>query len=194
MAKSRICLIPNCGKPVKTRGWCKAHYSRWWQYGDPQAERKWGQAQRFIQDVLLPMQTDECVKWPFSTDTHGRPRLSVHNRSVVGTRYLCALVHGNPPTAKHQAAHSCGQGAASCCNPKHLYWATRVENEADKLVHGTSNRGARNGQALLNERQVREIKALLASGQTQPSIAAKYGVSRSTVLSIKTGKNWAWVE
>lgn len=37
MANTRLCSIPDCGKPVyiKSRGWCKAHYSRWQKYGDP---------------------------------------------------------------------------------------------------------------------------------------------------------------
>lgn len=31
----RICKISDCGKPVKSRGWCPAHYRRWSLYGDP---------------------------------------------------------------------------------------------------------------------------------------------------------------
>lgn len=26
-----------CGKPVKTRGWCTRHYTRWLRHGDPLA-------------------------------------------------------------------------------------------------------------------------------------------------------------
>jgi len=35
MAKLSICSIPDCGKQVKHRGWCGAHYQRWTKYGDP---------------------------------------------------------------------------------------------------------------------------------------------------------------
>lgn len=29
------CAIPGCGKPHRARGWCKAHYSKWYRHGDP---------------------------------------------------------------------------------------------------------------------------------------------------------------
>lgn len=31
------CSVEDCGKPVKNRGWCSAHYSRWLRTGDPGA-------------------------------------------------------------------------------------------------------------------------------------------------------------
>lgn len=31
------CSIPDCGKPVNCRTWCKSHYYRWSRYGDPLA-------------------------------------------------------------------------------------------------------------------------------------------------------------
>lgn len=30
------CSIPGCGKKIVARGWCRAHYSRWWRWGDPE--------------------------------------------------------------------------------------------------------------------------------------------------------------
>lgn len=30
-----VCSIENCGNPVKSRGWCRTHYLRWWKHGDP---------------------------------------------------------------------------------------------------------------------------------------------------------------
>lgn len=30
-----ICAIPDCGKPIKARGWCGMHYKRWLRRGDP---------------------------------------------------------------------------------------------------------------------------------------------------------------
>src|SRR5690606_27836851 len=35
MAAKPLCSIPDCGKRVKTRGWCSAHYERWRLHGDP---------------------------------------------------------------------------------------------------------------------------------------------------------------
>lgn len=33
----KTCVVEGCGRPVKTRGWCEAHYERWRRHGDPLA-------------------------------------------------------------------------------------------------------------------------------------------------------------
>ena len=33
--KGRTCSIPNCVRPMRTRGWCNTHYQRWRIHGDP---------------------------------------------------------------------------------------------------------------------------------------------------------------
>lgn len=30
-----MCSVADCTRPVKTRGWCNAHYQRWYKTGDP---------------------------------------------------------------------------------------------------------------------------------------------------------------
>lgn len=39
MAKSRVCSIPDCGKPERARGWCMAHYARHRKNGAPKITR-----------------------------------------------------------------------------------------------------------------------------------------------------------
>lgn len=31
----RTCVVDECGKPIKARGWCNGHYLKWLRYGDP---------------------------------------------------------------------------------------------------------------------------------------------------------------
>lgn len=52
-------------------------------------------------------------------------------------RLVCIRRHGPPPTDDLEAAHSCGN--AGCVNPRHIRWATRFENAADKKLHGTDS-------------------------------------------------------
>jgi hypothetical protein len=112
--RARQCSIPGCNRPHEARGLCKACYSRWLRYGDPLA----GYRPR-PRDVTLP----------------GQPREAAH-------RAMCRLIHGNPPTPKHQAAHSCGNGRRGCVHPGHLRWATDAENRAERRAADAARRRA----------------------------------------------------
>jgi hypothetical protein len=109
----------------------------------------------------------------------------------MASRYICRLVHGDPPNETDHAAHSCGRGSDSCMTPSHISWKTRVANEGDKIIHGTSNRGDRNGHAKITEDVVRSIRAS-SSGPTE--LAALFGVSPPTICDIKSRRSWGWLE
>jgi hypothetical protein len=74
-----------------------------------------------------------------------------------------------------------------------LTWGTYAENENDKVLHGRSNRGSRQGSAILNEEKVKEIKLRLASGEKRQSIAVVFGVSKHAIDGIAWGKRWKHV-
>ncbi len=65
-----------------------------------------------------------------------------------------------------------------------LRWGTRAENMADRAVHGTSNRGERNGMARLRNADVVEIRRRHGNGETKKAIAADYGITTARVLLI----------
>jgi hypothetical protein len=71
-----------------------------------------------------------------------------------------------------------------------LRWGTRSQNRLDCIRHGTMNYGERNGQAILSEEDVINIRK---SREPQSKIAAIYGVSQSTVSRVKTGYVWGWL-
>lgn len=54
-------------------------------------------------------------------------------------------------------------------------------------------RGVRNKSSKLTEDQVRTIKAQLASGQRPCDIARHYHVSSATILDIRAGRSWYYV-
>ena len=120
------CSIPGCNRPVKARGWCEKHWSRWYKKGSPAAGRDYSHAKRYFAEVVLPYQGDGCLIWPFAT-TAGYGRLD----DKLVNRLVCEAEHGPPPFPKAEAAHSCDVRA--CVARKHLHWATRKENEDDKL-------------------------------------------------------------
>lgn len=192
MANSPVCSIPGCNNPRRGRGYCTAHYLRWYRYGDPLAGRTpMGAPQKWIDDHA-DVESDDCLIWPFSRNLYGYGQINISGTPVGVHRIMCERANGAAPSDKHEAAHSCGNGHLGCVQPKHLRWATSAENSADTYAHGTINRGVKNGSAVLSEDQVREIRAnrhLLS----ERKLAAAYGVSRSTVSDIIHRRNWAWL-
>jgi hypothetical protein len=191
MANSGLCLIPDCGKPAITRGYCHAHYQRLRRHGDPLAGRTPdGELIRWIHEVAMLHTSDDCLPWPFGTIGNGRAQVRVGGKKVIASRYVCELTHGSPPSAEYDAAHSCGKGHEACVSPGHLIWKTHAENMADRLVHGTLRRGERHGMAKLTEDDVRTIIAL--KGDVPPRrLAERYGVSRGTISNIHSGRGWS---
>lgn len=194
-SRNSACSIPDCGKPAIGRGWCSMHYKRWRLHGDPLklAVKKLGPAQRWVLDVALKHEGDDCLTWPFYRSADGYGKFDYGGRPHNASRVVCELAHGAPSDAKLVAAHSCHNGHLGCVNPKHLRWATGSENERDKELNGTSNRGENHGGAKLTEEDVRAIRRLAAQARHK-EIASMFGVSRWTVLDIARRKRWAWVE
>ena len=107
---------------------------------------------------------------------------------VAGSkRYVHSLV----------AAAFCGErpDGLYCCHKndqphdnraENLYWGSNRQNQLDRVRNGkprTTNK--------LSESQVREVRAALAEGATNASIAKRYRVDPSTISNIKTGRLWS---
>jgi hypothetical protein len=190
---SDICSIPDCGKPHDAKGYCSSHYTRMRRHGDPLGGgTSIGDPLRFIHEVALVHTSEDCLLWPYGKNRDGYGKIRIDGKKFVVSRYVCQLVRGEPPTPDHEASHSCGRGHLGCISPEHLGWKTPAENQADRLVHGTHSRGERCGRAKLTEAAVREILALKGK-ETQLNLAEMFGVSKTAVGSIHTGRNWAWL-
>lgn len=60
-----------------------------------------------------------------------------------------------------------------------------------KIPH---NRGEKHTQSKLKTADVLEIKNMLTQGVSEPSIAKKFNVSRSTISAIATKRTWWYLE
>lgn len=195
----RQCSVEGCNKISESKGFCPAHYGRWKDHGDPLGGRtSYGDGLKWIADHV-DHKGDDCLIWPFSREkddeTGEKWRGVTFIDGQVTTAYIvmCRLAHGKKPEDKQVVAHSCGNGSRGCIHPGHLRWATYVENEADKRIHGTAIFGSRSPNAKLSEVDVKRIKTL-SDIVPHRSLAKMFGVNHSTIGKIHRGEAWREVD
>lgn len=190
--RPKICIIDDCNNKVRCRGLCNSHYRKWYMYGDINAPKKRRKSEQFewLMDAIK-QETDECINYPYS-GSGGYGRLYIDGKLMFAHRYVCILENGEPPTDKHQAAHSCGNGHLGCVNKRHLSWKTCAENNADKREHGTQLEGSTHPQAKLTEHDVLWVKSQRGHF-TRAGMADLLRVSRATIDGILDGRYWTHV-
>jgi len=103
---------------------------------------------------------------------------------------VCRAFHGDPHEGQ-EVRHLDGKRHNNRAD--NLAWGTRSEIMADKIRHGTSQIGSRNPNSALTEADVIAIKGALAAGETQTSIATRYGVTQANISAIHKGLTWTHV-
>jgi len=76
-----------------------------------------------------------------------------------------------------------------CVNPKHLEVGTAKDNAQDTVRSGRQARprGSKDGMAKLKECDIPFIRS---SSLTSPVLARMYGVSKTTILRVKSRERW----
>jgi hypothetical protein len=85
-------------------------------------------------------------------------------------------------------------GIKTDCRLENLRIDTQSANCADKLMHGTDNRGQKNGKNKYTNEFILLLKQKLADGQKSIDISREFGVPYSHVRNIKNGYKWKWLE
>lgn len=188
------CSVGGCSSPAITRGYCGTHYARVLRTGKEEVSgTPRGEPMQFLDDVVMAHEGDNCLIWPYSRNSEGYGTVWDGEKMDRVHRIVCTRLYGPAPFSGHEGAHSCGRGHEACVSPHHVRWDTRAGNFADKIAHGTHNRGERNDQHKLTEADVRQIRALKGR-QTQAEIAATFGVTKSNVSAIHRRASWGWLE
>jgi len=129
------------------------------------------------------------IKEQTISKTDNRPYLSLWKNNKIK---VC-----KPHKLVMEAFVSLRPEGLECChndgNPQNNHWSnlrwdTPKNNHADKVKHGTTNRGEQCGTAKLTLEQVRAIRQ---DTRLQRIIAAEYGVKDNTISRIKSFKRWA---
>ena len=134
-----------------------------------------------------------CWNWQGSFD-HTAPVLRFIEDGKWSKRSVRALL----TTPREGCRPSVNCGNPKCVNPAHVVWLTRrqlmLRNGPHTLAHRLAIRTAKRAQAKkLDLAKVREIRARLAEGASKVDLAREYGVHRSMVRWIETGRAWAEV-
>ncbi len=118
-----------------------------------------------------------------------RIRLQIHGRdSQYYVHRLVLLVFKGPPPPGMDGAHNNGMPAD--CRLSNLRWDTVDNNHADKLRHGTQQRGVACYQAKLDDAKVRLIRASAATSQ---ALSEQLGVSAANIRRVRKRIIWKHV-
>lgn len=149
-------------------------------------------AERFWSKVNIGA-ANECWEWQASLDTRGYGNLGVAKPDGSGRfltqrahRIAWEITHGALP-AGMLVCHRCDN--RKCVNPAHLFLGDHKDNTRDCVAKGrlSNRKGVNNVRAKLTDECVKVIRSLDAPTAT---LSLLFGVSKSTILSVKSGTTW----
>lgn len=142
-----------------------------------------------------------CWIWKASKNPQGYGKLFVDGRLRVAT-HVSLEISGRPLAKGKFALHKCDN--TSCVNPDHLFQGDAKSNIEDAMAKGRAKPGSRDhmlkmqklatrafgdrvNTAKLTPNQVREIRG---SRISLSKLACIYGVNKTTIGRVKSGKSW----
>ena len=145
--------------------------------------------ERFWRHVDRGGGESECWPWSGAHNRFGHGNF-LNDRGEKTTAHRVAWEFANGPIPVNMCVcHRCDN--PPCCNPAHLFLGTRGDNANDMAAKGRAAQGERHPQRKLTTIIAGEIRQThSASGATFTSIAARFGVGRTTVADIVYGKRW----
>lgn len=200
------CYADGCDRAAFARGLCLKHYKKLKKYGTPNGVFLASPvAERFLTSFQVDRETG-CWNWRKSIDGGGYGVIREENNGrLLRAHRLSYEIHvGQIPDGMF-VCHHCDN--RKCVNPAHLFIGTAEDNNLDMRNKGRGinppspkgrdlarvnfARHENHPSAKLTKAQVSEIRMRLANGEQGLKLAREYGVSRTAISSIKTGKLWS---
>lgn len=144
----------------------------------------------------------EGACWPWMGARYGKDRYGAVSVKLAGGRKICGthrvaflLSGGTLSDLKPHVLHSCDNKI--CCNPVHLSAGSHSENIRQACERGLftppKNIGDTHTWAIVTCEDVREIRRRLSLGETRKALAKEYGMSRSGIDHLASGRTWKHV-
>lgn len=176
---------------------CKAHYTRFRLYGDPNI-RKTAPANSTPWEKILftgwdevegPLETP-CWEWRGRASDTEYGRVMYKGKGLVVTRVVMERETRSKIPRGLVVRHKCDN--PPCINPEHLELGTVSQNAIDMVERGRANPpvGEKNGMRILTEREAKDLRDRWDSGESGSKLAREFGVSPSTVSMIGRRLRW----
>ena len=137
---------------------------------------------------------NDCWLWTGTTANY--PIYYQNNKQYYAHRLICEHYHGD--MSGLVTRHLCGN--ALCVNPSHLTPGSQAENNRDKVLHGTTNKGKKcpwiinkgksNPNAKLTEQDVLDIRS---SDKKTKVLAEHYNLGQEQIRRIKRRDMWTHI-
>lgn len=123
-----------------------------------------------------------CWYWLAGKGTEGYGRFKIHRKTLQASRVAYSIYIGPIPVGL-LVCHKCDNPGCVC--PDHLFLGTHDDNMRDMAEKKRGLIGERNVNFKITEEQVEKIKRDKRSSRV---IGAVYGVCKTTISRIKSGK------
>jgi len=184
-------ILCRCGCGVEKRLYDKKGVARYFLPHHGQKKRIeafWN----FVDKRPIHGPASECWKWvgALGPDGYGHyiSLRSAEFKTRRAHRIAWMLINNKILSPNELVCHSCD--FPPCVNPKHLFIGTQADNMRDASKKFRLPHGEKNHFAKLNREQAREIKILFLNRIPYADIASQYGVTKSSVWYIGSGKTW----
>ena len=135
-----------------------------------------------------------CIEWAGTLRPDGYGRFAFGNNSIqeLAHRFSYIIHNKIQIPAGLVVCHICDN--RKCINPSHFFLGTHADNVRDMVVKNRHGVGSTHSGAILTEKEVLEIRDLLAHKiMTSRAIAELYGITPSNVCHIKKRKLWSHI-
>lgn len=141
---------------------------------------------------------DECWPWLGFKNQDGYGRTWINDYGYFAHRIIYSLeypgvIEWSAPKNTEESGfllHTCDNPI--CCNPKHLFVGTLLDNMRDKVAKGRTPdfSGDKGPRCKLSIDQAREARKLRKEGASVKSLANKFGLSLPSMKTLLRGESY----
>jgi hypothetical protein len=148
--------------------------------------------ERFWAKVDKSAGPEACWPWTAARAQDNYGHFSLRGKIRTAQSVALELTQGARPQG-YEGMHSCDN--PPCCNPAHLSWGTKLQNQQQKAERGRSYRaqGEAHHMVKLTNAQVRELRARYIPRHPvhgASAIARELGMSQYAISQAVTGRGW----